>query len=346
MRPSMGGSCRAAAFDRLRVSSTLISCGTGSRDGPQRRRGRSVCSWGAGVRGVGVIEGGGWAYRNPYEQLAGTGAQMSRRVRSAGFVERRFDADGVGINYVVGPEHGLPLVLLPAQMGTWETYEPVLVQLSRSFQVWAVDLRGHGRSTWTPGDYSWSSFGADMTAFLDEVVARPAIVSGNSSGGLVALWCAANLPDRVRAAVLEDAPVFSAELPRFRDRDRYVHRGLEHAVAALGDLQHRDLADYLRGQELPVSESRARRVPEWFLGPPADLARRAAARVVVAADGAAAVRLPGDVRPGRRASLSRRSRLRGTRPRRGPEPGALLDAGATRGLAPLRRARTGRRHGR
>lgn len=265
MRPSMGGSCRAAAFDRLRVSSTLISCGTGSRDGPQRRRGRSVCSWGAGVRGVGVIEGGGWAYRNPYEQLAGTGAQMSRRVRSAGFVERRFDADGVGINYVVGPEHGLPLVLLPAQMGTWETYEPVLVQLSRSFQVWAVDLRGHGRSTWTPGDYSWSSFGADMTAFLDEVVARPAIVSGNSSGGLVALWCAANLPDRVRAAVLEDAPVFSAELPRFRDRDRYVHRGLEHAVAALGDLQHRDLADYLRGQELPVSESRARRVPEWFL---------------------------------------------------------------------------------
>lgn len=150
-------------------------------------------------------------------------------------------------------------------MGTWETYEPVLAQLSRSFQVWAVDPRGHGRSTWTPGGYSWSSFGADMTVFLDEAVGRPAIVSGNSSGGLIALWCAADLPDRVRAIVLEDAPVFSAELPRFRDRDRYAYRGLQHAVEALADLEDRDLTDYLRGQELPVSETCIRRVPEWFL---------------------------------------------------------------------------------
>ncbi|MDN5856518.1 MAG: hypothetical protein L0K86_27500 [Actinomycetia bacterium] len=70
-----------------------------------------------------MIEGDAWAYRNPYEHLAGTGAQMSRRVRSAGFVERRFNVGGIGINYVVGPDHGPPLVLLPAQMGTWETYE-------------------------------------------------------------------------------------------------------------------------------------------------------------------------------------------------------------------------------
>jgi pimeloyl-ACP methyl ester carboxylesterase len=65
--------------------------------------------------------------------------------------------------------------------------------------------------------------------------------------------------------VLEDAPVFSAEMPRFRDRDRFVYKGLQHLVDTLGDLEHRDLADYLRGQTVPVSETRERRVPDWFL---------------------------------------------------------------------------------
>lgn len=204
-----------------------------------------------------------YPYRNPYEQLSGTAG--SRRIRAAGFHEREFDTGSVKINYVAGPDNGQPLILLPAQMGTWESYQRVLVPLSHRFQVFALDVRGHGKSTWTPGDYSWRSIGEDMAAFLADVVPQPAIISGNSSGGLVALWCAANLSDRVAGVILEDAPVFSAELPRFRDRDRFVYRGLEHAVEALGDLHHRDLADYLRGLSLPVSETRQRRVPDWFL---------------------------------------------------------------------------------
>lgn len=204
-----------------------------------------------------------YPYDNPYERFSGTigiGA-----VRRAGFRERRFDTGTVRLNYVVGPDHGPPLVLIPEQTGTWESYQRVLVPLSRRWQVYAIDVRGHGRSTWTPGEYSWRHLGADLTAFLTEVVRTPAVISGNSSGGLVALWCEANLPDWVSGAILEDAPVFSAELPRFRDHDRFVYRGLEHLVRQLGDLDDRDLADYLRGQTLPVSEFRERRVPDWFV---------------------------------------------------------------------------------
>jgi pimeloyl-ACP methyl ester carboxylesterase len=181
-----------------------------------------------------------YPYTNPYEHLSGT-------------------VD------LVGPDNGPPLVLVPAQIGTWESYQRVLVPLSRQFHVYALDVRGHGKSSWTPREYSWERIGADMTAFLTELVRAPAIVSGNSSGGIIALWCAANLPDQVAGAILEDAPVFSAELPRFRDRDRFVYQGLQHLVQALGDLGDRDLADYLRGQTLPVSETRERRVPGWFV---------------------------------------------------------------------------------
>jgi pimeloyl-ACP methyl ester carboxylesterase len=113
-----------------------------------------------------------------------------------------------------------------------------------------------------------------MTAFLRQVVKRPAIISGNSSGGLIALWLAANLPEFVSAIVLEDAPVFSAEMPRFRDEDRFVYQGLQHVVEVLGDLENRDLADYFRGQVLPVKDGQERRVPDWFVTIMSRLIRR------------------------------------------------------------------------
>jgi pimeloyl-ACP methyl ester carboxylesterase len=200
---------------------------------------------------------------------------MLKEIESAGFEEHQFHTGEIEMNYVVGPNNGPALVLVPAQMSTWESYQPVLTRLSQKFQVYSVDIRGHGMSDWTTGDYSWESIGRDMTAFLKQVVKRPAIISGNSSGGLIALWSAANLPELVSAIVLEDAPVFSAEMPRFRDEDRFVYQGLQHVVEVLGDSKNRDLANYFRGQVLPVKEGRReRRVPDWFVNMMSRLIRR------------------------------------------------------------------------
>ena len=200
---------------------------------------------------------------------------MLRKIKKAGFEECRFDTGEIKINYVIGPNSGPALVLIPAQMGTWESYQHVLLPLAKKFQVYSVDVRGHGKSDWKTGNYSWESIGRDMSAFLRHIVQRPAIISGNSSGGLIALWLAANIPDLVSAIILEDAPVFSAEMPRFRDEDRFVYKGLQHAVDVLGDPQKRDLANYFRGQVLPVNEGRReRRVPDWFVNLLSRLIRR------------------------------------------------------------------------
>lgn len=200
---------------------------------------------------------------------------MVQKIRDAGFTEQRFNTGEININYVAGPNHGPALVLVPAQMGNWESYQKVLLPLSQKFQVFSVDIRGHGKSDWTTGDYSWESIGRDMTAFMKQVVKRPAIVSGNSSGGLIALWLAANLPEYVSGVILEDAPVFSAEMPRFKDEDRFVYQGLEHVVETIGDPNNRDLADYFRGQTLPVNEGRReKRVPNWFVNILSGIIRR------------------------------------------------------------------------
>ncbi len=145
------------------------------------------------------------------------------------FEEKRFNTGELEINYVVGPDTGLPLVLIPPQGVDWTNYKKVLPLLIEEYHVYAVDIRGHGKSDWATGDYSFTSIGRDMTAFLESIVQGPAIISGNSSGGLVALWLAANRPSLVKAIIMEDPPLFSADWPRIRE-DSYVYRVLQVTV--------------------------------------------------------------------------------------------------------------------
>lgn len=142
---------------------------------------------------------------------------MDKRLRKAGIKESHFYTGDVRLNYVAGPDHGTPLVFIPGQSLTWEEYSLILPVLADRFQVFAVTLRGHGTSSWTPGQYTFNRLGEDLTAFLKGVVQRPAIVAGNSSGGVLAAWLAANAPEQVRAIVLEDPPLFRCDRAHIKD---------------------------------------------------------------------------------------------------------------------------------
>lgn len=203
-------------------------------------------------------------YKNPYEHLSGR--LNSKKLIDAGFSEKTYDTGSVKLNFVVGPDNGPSLLLIPAQIGTWESYKKVLLPLSQSFQVYAIDIRGHGKSSWTPGHYSWKIIGEDIKLFIENVIRQKVIISGNSSGGIIALWCAANIPEYISGIILEDAPIFSAEMPRFKERDRFVYNGLKHLVHQVGDVSNRDLANYFKNMEVPVSDKRIKRIPNWFVG--------------------------------------------------------------------------------
>jgi len=72
---------------------------------------------------------------------------------------------------------------IPGQTESWWGYEAVLPLLEPHFQVLAVDLRGQGRSTRTPGRYALDNMGNDLIRLIDLVIGRPTIVGGLSSGG-------------------------------------------------------------------------------------------------------------------------------------------------------------------
>ncbi|WP_299530298.1 alpha/beta fold hydrolase [uncultured Streptomyces sp.] len=107
---------------------------------------------------------------------------------------------------VRGPRDGPPLVLLHALGESAEDWDTVAPVLARKRRVYAVDLRGHGRSDW-PGEYSLELMRDDVIGYLDALGLDRADLIGHSLGGLVAYLVAQHRPGRVHRLVLEDVPV-------------------------------------------------------------------------------------------------------------------------------------------
>ncbi|KAK7755137.1 hypothetical protein SLS62_002952 [Diatrype stigma] len=141
-------------------------------------------------------------YTDPYHQL----------VQDAGYALKNASVNDVTLSYAEGPDNGPPIVMFHAQLLDWFSYSRVMPDLAKSFHVYAVDYPGHGQTV-TPDDYPMNAnqIGGDLATFIEQEIGQPVNVTGNSSGGLLALWLAANRPDLVQAAVLEDPPLFSSE---------------------------------------------------------------------------------------------------------------------------------------
>jgi pimeloyl-ACP methyl ester carboxylesterase len=140
----------------------------------------------------------------------------------ADFVEKQVTVEGNALNYAEGPASGLPLLLIHGQTVDWKHYARVLPDLADHYHVFVVDCYGHGDSARTPETYSNVAMGADLAIFIEDVIGEPAVVSGHSSGGLLAAWLAANRPELVRGVVLEDPPFFTTTLPRAKETWNYV----------------------------------------------------------------------------------------------------------------------------
>ena len=128
--------------------------------------------------------------------------------------EHLADLGEVQMNYATAGDEGAPpLLLIPGQTQSWWSYETAMRRLAERFEVFAVDLRGQGRSTRTPGRYTLDNMGNDLVRFIDLVIGRPTIVSGLSSGGVLSAWLSAYAePGQVVAACYEDPPLFSSEV--------------------------------------------------------------------------------------------------------------------------------------
>jgi pimeloyl-ACP methyl ester carboxylesterase len=110
-----------------------------------------------------------------------------------------------------------PVVFLHGLSGSRATYADVVDHLAGpvatgEVQVFMIDLRGHGQSSWaTYETYDTAHYAADIIAFIEQVIGKPTALVGHSLGGLVAAQTATARPDLVPALLVEDPPFFEGD---------------------------------------------------------------------------------------------------------------------------------------
>ncbi len=97
---------------------------------------------------------------------------------------------------------GEPVVLLHgAFMTITNNWTEMIAELSKTRQIIAVEMQGHGRTADINRDFSYENLADDIASLLDYLKIKQADVLGYSMGGGVAMQLAIRHPERVRKVV-------------------------------------------------------------------------------------------------------------------------------------------------
>jgi pimeloyl-ACP methyl ester carboxylesterase len=137
--------------------------------------------------------------------LSALAAPVARAARlPRGFTEKRANVNGVKINYKIGGQ-GPVVVLLHGYTQTSRMWIPVMPLLTTSHTVIAPDLRGAGGSERTPGGYDKKTMAKDIRGLVHQLGYEHVRVVGHDIGLMVAYAYAAQYPSEVSKVVLMDA---------------------------------------------------------------------------------------------------------------------------------------------
>jgi pimeloyl-ACP methyl ester carboxylesterase len=143
---------------------------------------------------------------------------------------------------------GEPVVLLHgAFMTITNNWTDWIAELSKTRQVIAIEMQGHGRTADIDRDITSENLADDVAALLEHLKIPRADLIGYSMGGGVAMQCAIRHPDKVRKVVVISS--------RFR-RDGAVEEGLD----ALANLT----ADAFKGSPLEAEYKKLSPTPDDF----------------------------------------------------------------------------------
>lgn len=111
--------------------------------------------------------------------------------------------EGGQIHYQVDGKPDLPVLVLSNSLGTnismWDDQIPAF---TGHFQVLRYDSYGHGKSTFSGGEFKIDRLGQDVVTLMDHLGLARVDFCGLSVGGIVGQWLALNAAERLNKIVL------------------------------------------------------------------------------------------------------------------------------------------------
>ena len=145
--------------------------------------------------------------------------------------------------------HGQPLVIIHGLFGSLDNWHTISEKLAGHFEVYALDLRNHGRSPHSP-EMNYGLLAGDVREFMRRRRMAEASVLGHSMGGKVAMQLALQYPAVVSKLIVVDiaprayaprhdkmiAGMLALELAGFQSR-KEIEAALAPAVPELATRQ-------------------------------------------------------------------------------------------------------------
>ncbi len=118
-----------------------------------------------------------------------------------------FEHSKLHLSYLDSARNGPILIALHSHWMEGVTFEPLANELAPQWRVIALDQRGHGYSDHAQS-YTREDYLGDLEALFWHLnLEKPAVLLGNSLGGINAYQFAARHPNLVRALIIEDIGV-------------------------------------------------------------------------------------------------------------------------------------------
>jgi pimeloyl-ACP methyl ester carboxylesterase len=136
--------------------------------------------------------------------------------------DRFVEVNGLRLHYVDwGGEGKQPFIMVHGLDRVARTYDHIATQFTSRYRVLAIDMRGHGDSSWDPqGRYLVEDHVGDLEGIVAQLKLRDLVLWGNSTGGRVVQVFAGKHPELVSRVISEDV---GPERPR-QIADGYAKR--------------------------------------------------------------------------------------------------------------------------
>ena len=114
-------------------------------------------------------------------------------------LSKTLTVNGLALHYLEwGNEKPLPIVCVHGYTGSADAFNALARHLQDRFHLLALDVRGHGKSAWSPASaYRYEDQTSDLAEFARRLELDKFVLIGTSMGGIIAMTYAAEHGDRL-----------------------------------------------------------------------------------------------------------------------------------------------------